>query len=549
MKTYILKAARLLPVAALLLLGSFSMANVGTLGHTFENKTGKTAYDLHIKYNRQAKVVSQDPEVFDKVDDGGEDGRNTIDLSEGSVVNGGKVKVKAEAKSGDLEINKWWWTDKDHNRIGKENDGCKAADGCSTDVSGPAGSAGAVSTASGLTNVVFDLPQAKITVYLPDDMAAGDTISGTVIAEPNPGYVQDNSPNAETLTGVVVDLGDGQKVPVCDPCSALRSFVLPHVFEQIGRVINVSLVQPGHASVTTRVPLQPASGLPTWDPNIPPFAQTGRPATITGPFDGNSSNTQVTVASQKGVILAESRRKMILRTPGNLTGPVQVTATDNGKTTTGQMRILNLQLTSAKTKLTRGEETKVHMEIKGIKGETRNVPVRVVTSGTANMQGGNQQDITITPSQIGTDGTFVRDFTLIGTSTGAFSVTATVNTNPQPVAGENKCKCVCEFANPQIITAGTKQVKGGWQHSFEPNMKNAACNGNQCSVAKIDYSWSVGAGSTATYTIVGGISTAKILTIEATKAGTVDLSVTVTVTCSDGTACTASGSKSFRVKG
>ncbi len=548
MKTHILTVVRLLPVAAILLMGSFSMAKVGTLGHTFENKTGKTAYDLHIKYNRQAKVISQDPEAFDKVDDGGEAGSNTIDLSEGSVANGGKVKVKAEAKTGDLEINKWWWTDKDHNRIGKENDGCKATDGCSSDAADPAANTGAVSTASGLTNVVFDLPQAKVTVYLPDDMVAGDTISGTVIAEPKAGYVQDNSPNAETLTGVVIDLGDGQKVPVCDPCSALRSFVLPHVFDQLGRVINVSLIEPGRNTITKKVPLQPAGVLTTTDPNIPPFAQTGHPLPISGPFDGNSSNTLGTIGSQQAVILAESRRKLILRTPGNLTGPVQVSATDNGKTTSGQVRILSVQLTSPKTKLKSGEETKVHMEIKGLKGEKRNVPVRIVTTGNANTQGGNQQDINIAPGDVSQAGTFVRDFTLVGTSTGAFSVTATVQGNPQPVGNEVKCKCVCEFANPQIITAGTKQVKGGWQHSFEPNMKNAACNGNQCSVVKIDYAWSVGAGSTATYKIVGGISTAKILTLETTKAGTVDLSVTVTVTCSDGTSCSATGSKTFRVK-
>jgi len=524
------------------------MASVGTLSHTFENKTGKTAYDLHIKYNRQAKVVSQDPEAFDKVDDGGEAGSNIVDLSKGSVLNGDKVKVKAEAKSGDLEINKWWWTDKDHNRIGKEYDGCQASDGCSSGASDPVGSSGVVSTGSGLTDVIFDLPQAKVTVHLPDDMAAGDTISGTVIAEPKAGYVQDNSPNAETLTGVVVDLGDGQKVPVCDPCSALRSFVLPHVFDQLGRVINVSLVGPGRNTITKKVPVQPAGVLATTDPNIPTFAQTGHPLPISGPFDGNSSNTLSTIGSQQAVILAESRRKLILRTPGNLTGPVQVSATDNGKTTSGQVRILSVQLTSQKTKLKSGEETKVHMEIKGLKGEKRNVPVRLVTTGTANMQGGNQQDITIAPGQISSAGTFVKDFTLVGTSTGAFSVTATVQANPPTVGSDGKCKCVCEFANPEIITAGTKQVKGGWQHSFEPNMKNAACNGNQCSVAKIDYAWSVGSGSTATYTIVGGISTAKILTIEATKAGTVDLSVKVTVTCSDGTSCSATGSKSFRVK-
>ena len=41
-----------------------------------------------------------------------------------------------------------------------------------------------VKTAGGLRTATFDLPRGKIRVNLPDDMMAGDTISGTVIAEP-----------------------------------------------------------------------------------------------------------------------------------------------------------------------------------------------------------------------------------------------------------------------------------------------------------------------------------------------------------------------------
>ncbi len=143
MKTHILTAARQLPVLAIFLLISFSMANGGTLSHTFENQTGRTAYDLHIKYNRQAKIISQDPEAFDKVNDGGDDGKNIVDLSEGSVANGNSVKIKAQSKTGDLKINTWWWTDKDHNRIGDIHDGCNVSDGCME--SGAGDSMGAVS--------------------------------------------------------------------------------------------------------------------------------------------------------------------------------------------------------------------------------------------------------------------------------------------------------------------------------------------------------------------------------------------------------------------
>ncbi len=43
----------------------------------------------------------------------------------------------------------------------------------------------AVSTNGGLTTVTFATDAGKLKLYLPEDMAAGDTISGTVSAEPN----------------------------------------------------------------------------------------------------------------------------------------------------------------------------------------------------------------------------------------------------------------------------------------------------------------------------------------------------------------------------
>lgn len=163
------------------------------------------------------------------------------------------------------------------------------------------------------------------------------------------------------------------------------------------------------------------------------------------------------------------------------------------------------------------------------------------------MQGGNTQIIEITPSDLAADGSFTRDFALTGTTTGTFSVTGTVPIG-KPVAGGAKgCECFCVLNPNPIVTAGKRKIAGGAQHAFSPNVSKAACNGNQCSIAKTEYKWSVGAGSTATYTIVGGIDDAETISLDVTKAGTVELTVTVTVKCSDGTTCSDTDSKTFRV--
>ncbi len=136
---------------------------------------------------------------------------------------------------------------------------------------------------------------------------------------------------------------------------------------------------------------------------------------------------------------------------------------------------------------------------------------------------------------------------MTGTATGVFSVTATVNA-PNPVAGgQSNCKCECELAATPIVTAGKRPSAGGSENAFAANVAKASCNGNRCSVAKTTYAWSVGAGSTATYTVVGGITDGEKLSLDVTKKGTVELTVTVTVKCSDGTTCSATGSKTFTV--
>src|SRR5262249_5792964 len=59
-------------------------------------------------------------------------------------------------------------------------------------------------TANGLFVSTFDTPQGKIKVNLPDDMAAGDTISGTVDIEPAGKNDAERAQNQTELNGEVV---------------------------------------------------------------------------------------------------------------------------------------------------------------------------------------------------------------------------------------------------------------------------------------------------------------------------------------------------------
>src|SRR5215831_3041873 len=67
--------------------------------------------------------------------------------------------------------------------------------------------------ANGLVVTTFTTPQGKIKVNLTDDVAAGDTITGTVQAEPNGSNDNERAQNQAELNGYVIGLG-GQKTRV-----------------------------------------------------------------------------------------------------------------------------------------------------------------------------------------------------------------------------------------------------------------------------------------------------------------------------------------------
>lgn len=229
-----------------------------------------------------------------------------------------------------------------------------------------------VKTAGGLTVVTFTVNPGTIKVNLPDDMMAGDTISGTVVAEPKGQTPEERATNAAKLRehvvalkpivdpkplnplppNIIFDLSKGlaqpggssivtgtftaptkvntglflmpnQNSPIgpcgrsgsivainesCSPISQLV-FDLPSGQITVGPSGAVNTPDPKITPPTTPTgavitpdskttpPTHPPGPVITPDPKItptfiiPPLGQTGTPIVITGPFDGDSSNT------------------------------------------------------------------------------------------------------------------------------------------------------------------------------------------------------------------------------------------------------------------
>jgi hypothetical protein len=63
-----------------------------------------------------------------------------------------------------------------------------------------------VKTAGELTVVTFTVNPGKIKVYLPDDMRAGDTISGTVVADPKGQTEEERAKNRNELKDLALEI-------------------------------------------------------------------------------------------------------------------------------------------------------------------------------------------------------------------------------------------------------------------------------------------------------------------------------------------------------
>ncbi len=325
-----------------------------------------------------------------------------------------------------------------------------------------------VKTAGGLTTVTFHLDHGEITVNLPDDIRAGDTISGTVVEEPKGQTKEERAMNQTELNGLVIEI-DGKPVEPPFPVTAKerestiqKTFWIYHADEArlrpnatdpktaTPKPISISLAKAGSEIAQTTVPIEMVSlSLQSVTPltvfQLPTVGQQGRPIVVTGPFDGNSSNTILNwIAVRSAVqdfekntenvsggfgLIAESPRKAVFAAPNNVTGPIELHLTEGKTQTTGNYRNLKVDLTAPKTSLLKGESTELHVEVSGLQGLTQPVPLTLESHGVITMVGGNLQSLTIPPSQVGPDGRFTTTRGITGVQTGGWTATATVVTH------------------------------------------------------------------------------------------------------------------------
>jgi hypothetical protein len=267
-------------------------------------------------------------------------------------------------------------------------------------------------------------------------MAAGDTISGTVIAEPAGKDEKEKQKNADELNGYVIEV-NSKHWPVSG--GVIQKLIIPPT---LARPPEIILLDPkGNKVSSALLPMTPAANTTTTPSFVTPqVGQSGKPISITGPFDGDSSNTKVQVGGVPAKVIAESPRNVIIEIPGTVVGPTKIAVNENGQQTTGNFRALKIDLTAPKTSLLRGESTELHVEVQGLQGITQPVPVQLQnqTPSNINLTGGNIQNIVIQPSQVPISGTFNWSTNITGVSSGGFTITGTLPSSINGNRGDSK---------------------------------------------------------------------------------------------------------------
>lgn len=238
-----------------------------------------------------------------------------------------------------------------------------------------------------------------VSVVLPDDIRAGDTVSGTVSVEPAGKTERERARNGDTLAGYVFDVGgtrqaaSDKRLRFVAPAAGGAALAAALLLDEGGKPVGRSAIQIGSA------PLSPQRPLPN-------FAQAGRPMTVPGTYDGDARNTNVNVNGRPVEVIAKSPRNAVFVAPDD-PGPAKVAVREEGRPAIDfTTNVARVSLSAAKTNLMRGEKTTLGVQVSGLsgmRGAGAPQPRLVIeASPSVQLEGGNLQDMPVVADQAGT---------------------------------------------------------------------------------------------------------------------------------------------------
>jgi len=289
---------------------------------------------------------------------------------------------------------------------------------------------------NGLNVTKFSTPEGDIAVYFPGDIASGDMISGTVISQPTGKNEKKMEKNQGVLNGYVFEMEEDKNNKTQSGFDKFQ-WIIPII---VGGAMDLLMKDPaGNIVASADVPVMTEPydmSIPDLiDPasyTIPECVQSGMPASISGYFDGSLNNTTILMGGEQVQSLAESPRNCYFMVPDDVTGQTDIQLIENDLFVSGQTNCLDLNVSADKISLIKGENTTIHVTVTGLDSLNQPVSYSVnnLSPGIINLSGGNQQELEITPEQVGPGGMYRQDFSVSAISAGSYSIVAQVSVPP-----------------------------------------------------------------------------------------------------------------------
>jgi len=331
------------------------------------------------------------------------------------------------------------------------------------------GMAQTISSQKGLTTIIFNLPKGIIKVNLPKNIRPGDVISGTVVTVPDGNTAKQKAKNLAILGQYSVGLS-GQQVPISKTDKGFR-FTAGNekLVERPLVIFNAQGGIEGQANIpctSNSKNISTGTGCA-----IPSHALTDAPFRITGPFDGNSSNTKCSLGGKELDILAETPGECFVQFPATISGTQTLQVQETGQPSCAKpVHAVNMEVSAGKTNLLQGEKTTLNVQLSGLQNlpDTALLSLTNMTPAVVLMQPANNNLIFLTPANV-VNGDYSNSFVIESTRTGTFTVNVDLNL-PDPLPpiyadipktdSNNKNDTVpCKDAEEQLAKA-TQDLEG-----------------------------------------------------------------------------------------
>jgi hypothetical protein len=177
-----------------------------------------------------------------------------------------------------------------------------------------------VTTENGLSTATYETPKGNIKVHYPQRLLAGDSFTGTVVAEPKGESEEEKAEFADKIGGYVVEVNDSLETSTED---GSFQWVMPPGISALQLVLRDSDgndISSVNAPIVSELKTGIDIGLESGKFYLPSIGQVGHPARVDGPFDGDISSTGIAIGEAPANMLAESPRAVFFKSPDDLTG-------------------------------------------------------------------------------------------------------------------------------------------------------------------------------------------------------------------------------------